>query len=247
MATTTVQLNQILAVEKGVKATAASELAAAQQALGNSARLSGISRTYRPKEDDGETLPPESTRVQVRAKDVLTGIRSSLSRLFDVTLTKDVTNGSAKSDVVVDGTTIAKDVPATTLIFLEKQLAEFGAFVARLPVLDPAETWSYDDASDAFRTTTTETARTKKIPRNHVLSEATDKHPAQVQVYTEDVVAGYWATTKFSGALPQKDVTALAQRVAKLAEAVKVAREQANTVPVTDQRIGESVFAYLLG
>jgi hypothetical protein len=247
VATTTVQLNQVLAVEKGVKATAASELAAAQQALANSARLSGISRTYRPRDEEGEALPAESTRVQVRAKDILTGLRSALSRLFDVTLTKDVTNGTAKADVFVDGQLIAAAVPATTLIFLEKQLAEFAAFVARLPVLDPSETWTYDDTSDAFRTITTETARAKKIPRNHVLAEATEKHPAQVQVYMEDIVAGYWATTKFSGALPQKDVTALAQRVAKLAEAVKVAREQANTAAVADAKIGEAVFSYLLG
>lgn len=245
MATTT-QLNQILAVEKGVKTTATAELAAAQQALGNAGRLSGIARSYRAKEDDGENLPPESTRVQVRAKDVLAGVGRALSRLFDVTATKDVTNGTAKADVVIDGNVVVKAVPATTLIFLEKQLAEFGAFVSRLPVLDPAESWNYDTTSDAYATDPVETARTKKIPRNHVVAEATREHPAQVQVYTEDVVAGYWKTVKFSGALPQAEVTALAQRVAKLSEAVKVAREQANTAAVVDARIGESLFAYLL-
>ena len=246
MATTT-QLNQILAVEKGVKVRAATDFGAAVQNLNKAPLLSGISRTYRAKADDGDHLPAESTRVQVRAKDVLAGLRASLTRLFDVTLTKDVTNGIARADVVVDGTVIVKDIPATTLIFLERQLAELTTFIAKIPVLDPAERWNYDAATDAYATEPTETARTKKIPRNHVMAEATDKHPAQVSVYTEDVVEGYWTTVKFSGALPQAEATDLLQRAIKLAEAVKVAREKANTATVTDRRIGDAVFAYLLG
>ena len=47
-----------------------------------------------------------------------------------------------------------------------------------------------------------QTLRTKKVPRNHVKAEATEKHPAQVEVYYEDVAVGYWTTVKFSGALP---------------------------------------------
>jgi hypothetical protein len=35
-----------------------------------------------------------------------------------------------------------------------------------------------------------------------VKAEATEKHPAQVEVYHEDVVVGQWKTVKFSGALP---------------------------------------------
>lgn len=241
------QLNQLLAIEKGVKARALEELVAAGQSVNKGPLLSGISRAYQPKDEDGEQLPPESTRVQVKAKDVLIGLRGAMTRLFDVTLTKDITNGVARADVVVDGDTIALDVPATSLIFLEKQLTDLQAFIARLPVLDPADQWSYDANADTFATEPTRTARTKKVPRNHVLAEATAQHPAQVQVFTEDVVVGYWNTVKFSGALPQAEVTGLTRRVVKLVEAVKAARERANTVAVIDREIGEAMFGYILG
>lgn len=65
------KLNQIIAVEKGVKAKSHQDLTAAHQGLQKPALLSGIARTYQPKDEEGEQLPPESTRVQVRAEDVL--------------------------------------------------------------------------------------------------------------------------------------------------------------------------------
>jgi len=240
------QLNQIVALEKGVKSRAQADFAAAGGQLQKAPLLSGISRTYKPKDDEGEQLPAESTRVQLRATEVLADVRRALTRLFDVVLTKDSANGDAKASIVVDGTTIAADVPVTYLLFLEKQLADLQNFVAKLPVLDAAEAWSFDEATDTYATAPTQTTRSKKVPRNHVKAEATEKHPAQVEMYFEDVLVGYWTTVKFSGALPQARINELKSRVVKLSEAVKVAREQANAVTVTDQKIGDRIFDYLL-
>src|SRR3954454_16715354 len=97
------RLNQIIAVERGVKSRSFSELTEAHHALQKPALLAGISRTYQPKDEEGETLPPESTKVQVKAEEMLEGTAAILTRLFDVTATKDWTNCVAKSDVVVDG------------------------------------------------------------------------------------------------------------------------------------------------
>ena len=65
------KLNQIIAVEKGVKSRTQADLAAVQHGLTKPALLAGLSRTYQPKDEEGEQLPPESTRVQVKAEDVL--------------------------------------------------------------------------------------------------------------------------------------------------------------------------------
>ena len=241
------QLNQIIALEKGVKSRTHADVTAAHHQLQKAALLSGISRTYKPKDEEGEQLPPESTRVQVRAAEVLKDVQVALTRLFDVTLTKDTGNCVAKADIVVDGTVLAAEVPVTYLLFLEKQLTDLHTFVGKLPVLDPADTWAYDEASDAYATAPTQTTRSKKVPRNHVKAEATEKHPAQVEMYFEDVLVGYWTTMKFSGALPQARVNELKARVVKLAEAVKVARESANSTPVTDQKIGDRILGYLFG
>lgn len=245
MATT--KLNQIIAVEKGVKAKAQQDLAAAHHGLQKPALLAGIARTYQPKDEEGEQLPPESTLVQVKAEDVLRDTAKTLTRLFDVTATKDWANCTARADVTVDGRVLVSQAPVAYLLFLEKQLTDIAGFLRKLPVLDAAESWSQDPSTDAWKTEPVRTVRTKKVPRNHVKAEATDKHPAQVEVYYEDIPVGYWTTVKFSGALPARRVNEMLERVDKLQQAVKFAREEANSAEVTDQRVGDAVFGYLFG
>lgn len=239
------KLNQIVAIEKGVKSQAHQDLTAAHQRIQKADLLAGIARTYQPIDEEGEHLPPESKLVQVRTREVIADVKAALARLFDVTATKDVTNCSAKADLVVDGQTLAKDLPVTYLLFLEKQLAELKTFVSKLPTLDPAETWSFDETRDCYATAPAQTVRTKKVPRNHVLAPATDKHPAQVQMYTEDVVVGRWTTTKFSGALPAREVSDMLARLGRLLEAVQQAREAANLAAVVDVNPGAAILGYL--
>jgi hypothetical protein len=240
------KLNQIIAVEKGVKSRSFQELTEAHHVLQKPTLLAGISRTYRPKDEEGEQLPPESTRVQIKSEEVVRQTASILTKLFDVTATKDWANCIAKADVVVEGRTLIKDVPITYLLFLEKQLVDLHTFIKKLPVLDASETWAFDASADCWATEPVQTVRTKKIPRNHVKAEATDKHPAQVEVYYEDVTVGYWRTLKFSGAMPAKRVNELLERIEKLQQAIKYAREEANNAEVTDQKLGERVFEFLL-
>lgn len=239
------RLNQIVAIEKGVKSRSVQELTAAHHALQKSVLLSGISRTYRPKDEEGEQLPPEATKVQVKANDALIATAGILTQLFDVTATKDWANCDARADVIVEGKALIKQAPVTYLLFLEKQLVDILTFVRKLPVLDAAETWAFDTAADTYATEPVQTTRTKKIPRNHVKAEATDKHPAQVELYYEDATVGYWRTVKFSGALPAQRVNELIVRVEALQHAVKYAREEANNLSVEDISVGQAVFGYL--
>ena len=239
------KLNQIIAVEKGIKSRSFQELTEAHQQLQKPAVLSGISRTYRPKDEEGETLPPESTKVQIKSEEVIRATIESLTKLFDITSTKDWTNVKARADIVVDGVALLSQVPITYILFLEKQLTDMHTFIKKLPVLDASETWVFDSAADCWATEPVQTLRTKKVPRNHVKAEATEKHPAQVDVYYEDVTVGFWRTVKFSGALQAKRVNELLERVERLQQAVKFAREAANNTEAEDQKVGERFFNYL--
>lgn len=242
------KLNQIIAIEKGTKSKTSRDLTDAHHALQKQALLSGITRTYQPlDEEKGEKFPSETTKVQVNADDLIRRTSEVLTELFDVTATKDEANCNARADVVVNGKTLLTKVPVTTLLFLEKQLTDIFTFVKKLPVLDPSEEWHYDSTTGVQATLPMQTVKTKKIPRNHVKADATDKHPAQVELYYEDVVVGNWKTIKFSGALPQSRVNELLTRVALLQKAVKFAREEANGVEVTSKSMGKEVFGYLFG
>jgi hypothetical protein len=241
------QLHQLLAVRDGARSQAEKAVTRAYHTIQKAEPLSGIQRTHERRFEEDAELPGEYKHVQVKAQTVAADFAKAMTRLLDVTAAVDYTNQHATADVVLaDGTTVIVSAPAIFLIFLEKQLVDVRTFVEKLPVLDPAIEWNEPTAPDQpYRSREVKTASTKKVMRNHVLAEATDRHPAQVQPYQEDVVSGWWSTVKLSGALPAATVAAMKDRVNALIDAVKVARGEANTTEVTDPKPGAAVFAYL--
>lgn len=239
------KLNQVIAVVAGKKTKAKDTLTAAYHKIQKAELFSGISKTYRPKDEDGDQLPSESKSIQTKVGDLISEVCDSLTDMFNVVATQDWANCQAKADVSVNGKMIVKGVPVTHLLFLEKQLTDLNTFVGKLPVLDPSESWEYNETSDYYATIPSETARTKKTPRNHIKYEATKEHPAQVEMYYEDVVAGYWKTIKFSGAIPAKKKNEISERVKLLHEAVVKAREEANSIEATPITIGKPILDFV--
>jgi hypothetical protein len=241
------KLNQIIAITAGKKSQAHKTITEAYQNLQKTGQLEGISRTYKPKDDEGEQQPPEKKLVQLKVRDAIQSVVVALTELFDVVTTQDHANCLARANVAVDGVTVLKDVPVTTLLFLEKQLVDIHTFVEKLPTLDPGEAWSYNPDVDHYASESYQTTKTKKVMKNHVKAEATKEHPAQVETYTEDVIVGYWTTVKFSGAIPAKEKNEMLDRVRKLQEAVKSAREEANGREVESKKIGSAVLQFIFG
>lgn len=239
--------NQIVAVEKSVKAASYKKFTETHKRTMKPALLSGIARSYRPKDEDGDHYPAESTKVQVRIEDSLQEVAKALTKTFDIILTKDTGNCIATADVVVDAEVILENVPVTYLLFLEKQLNDLSTFIEKLPILDPSESWQYSDANACWATTPVDTTKTKNVLKNHEKSPATKEHPAQVTTFQDTVLIGYWTTTKFSGALPATRKSELEDRLQKLQQAVKKAREKANGTEIEHQKAGEAFFGYLFG
>ena len=240
------KLSQIVAVEPTVKKEADRELTNLYHALQKSDLLQGISRTYRKINDDDPDLPGESKMPQVSIASVLSSVAEQWTRMIDVTATKDWANQSASADVKIDGTTIIASAPVPFLLWMEKQLTDLRTILGKIQTLDPTVEWEYDPNVGSYKSETVTTTRATKIKRNHVLAEATDKHPAQVQVFEEDKIVGYWDTVKFSGALPADKLKLLLERVTELQIAVKTAREEANASDVTQQKVGAKIFDFLL-
>jgi hypothetical protein len=61
----------------------------------------------------------------------------------------------------------------------------------------------------------------------------------------EDVWVGTWTTTKFSGAIPAAVRNAMLDRLRKLLDAVKSAREEANGLEVKPQKIGATMLGWI--
>lgn len=241
------KLNQIVAIVTGKKTRAQKSLTEIYKRLQKDALFEGIARTYTPTDEDGEKQPAEKKNVQYKTRDAIQEARDTLLELFDATATQDYGNCNARADVTVDDRVILEQVPVTYLMFLEKQLTDLHTFVQSIPLLDAAESWQWDENSDCYVTEPAVSNRTKKVPRSYVLYEATEKHPAQVEMYHEDVTVGQWKTIKFSSALAAQEKNEMTQRVRRLQEAVKFAREEANSMEVDRVQLGNKVFDFVFG
>jgi hypothetical protein len=239
------KLNQILAIEKGKKTILHDEITALHKATQKGQLLTGHHKTFVPSDTDGETFPDERQHVQHRAKEVIEQVTERLTALMDVTATKDWANCSARADVIVGGEVFLENVPVTYLLFLTKELNDLHTFVNKMVELDAAEEWTLDPNSHLFRSAPIKTHKTKKLQKPIVLYDATPEHPAQCQIVTEDVVIGHWTTTKFSGAIPRPDKKDMLDRIRVLQEAVKFAKEQANSIEAPDQKVGRKVLDYV--
>jgi hypothetical protein len=239
------KLNQIIAVTAGKKTKTAETLTETYKKVQKNELFQGINRTYRPLNDGDETKPAENKLVQYNVNDAVVDFSSAIGELLDVVYTQDKANCQAKANIEVDGTVLAKDVPVTHLLFLEKQLTDIRTFVNHLPVLDPSENWKFDSNKNTWVTDVSKTNATKKVYKNHEKAPATEKHPAQVEVYTEDIKVGEWDTVKFSGAIPVKQKKDTLKRVEKLLDAIKSAREAANSMDVTHEKISSNILDFV--
>lgn len=238
-------LHQLLALREGKKTALNRVITNVYHKFQKTDTFNGRIRTYRPIEDGGVQLPSESQKVLDRASDLVTLAEDAWAQLIDITASVDATNATAKADVIVDGVTILTGVPATTLLWLEKQLVDMVTLWSKQSPLDPARDWSWDDTTLTWRSEPVETIRNDKKMENHVKAAATDKHPAQVEVFTVDRPAGVWTTVSLSGLHPVQTLTDVLRRLSKLLDAVKVAREEANRVDAVHMNLGAQIFAYL--
>jgi hypothetical protein len=240
------KLHQVLAIEGTIRADALRRLTDLHRASQKPDPMTGLARTYAPRAEDGYPYPGEAKKVQFTAREAVADLEPVLARLLDVTLARDEANTRATASVVIDGQVILEEVPATYLLWLEKQLATVRTFFEKLPVLDPAEAWTWDPHLEHYVSEPVQTAKTKKVPRAFTKAEATDRHPAQVDVFQEDVPEGTWTLRKFSGALPASRKSQLLDRATALLHAVKYARQQANETEARPLSAAAPVFGYLL-
>jgi hypothetical protein len=253
------KLHQVIAIARGVAAESERDLGQVLSIIavgGESDPLTGTERVYDPVEADGEQFPPVSRRVQVTIPELLELTQKSLTRLFDVQYTREFGNTFARADVVLDGVTLLSDVPAGYLLFLETQIAMLvSKLVDKLPQLNPAVAW--DDADDPTlprgvrKAAPRKTHRAGRVKQVQVLSPNmvidNKSFPGNFVPYETEKVVGYWTEVRTSGQLPAREVQEMHRRGMKLLEAVRFAREQANTAEVEDKQAGDVVLGYLFG
>jgi hypothetical protein len=234
---------EIVAVASGIKSRTQKNVTELYKLLQRDV-FGGLSRTYTPKMDDGDQYPAEHKKLEATVKPIVIRASTEWERLIDVIVTQDTGNSLASANIEIDGKVLAENVPAVTLIFLEKHFQDIRSFVGRLPTLDPTKHWEFSEDADAY-TASRESVKTKKTIKHKVVVQPTDKHPAQVVTDTIDEVEGTWKITEFSGAIPETKKRETIEQVDKLLDAIKIAREKANATEIKQIKVAKGMLDFV--
>jgi len=213
----------------------------------------GLISTYKPDKEEEQNQVLDDKHIVETVQSKLDYTQGAIIRLLDFNLQKEVTNTKAKSDLVIEDNdgkevTIAQGIPATMLLNLEKRMLKVRDLYNAIPTCDPAKVWEKDDNEGIYRAQTPETKiKTKKTPTSYVKAEATEKHPAQIEFWFEDVRVGIVETVHKTGRLTPAEKSNLLDRIDILIRGIKKSRQKANDFDIENVKIGKKLFNYIHG
>jgi hypothetical protein len=190
---------------------------------------------FTPNAEGERTVTEAQSDIQTTVDKELKWVTDHLTNSLDASYQVAETNTQARADIILtDGTIVAKNVPATALLELEKRVSEIADLLKNIPTLDPAKGFSPDTArgDGYFQAREVTKGRTKKVNKPIVLYDATENHPAQTQIVTEDVEVGKIQEQEWSSLFTPAKKSALINKAEVLERAVRQARSRANEQPV---------------
>ena len=245
------KLHELLSVEGDLSATSERILSEATDTFSNkSDRFNGHYRTLTMLDESrsGENAEDEK-RVETTVGDKLKYVDRTVTKYYDALFQKECANQQATANLVVDGETIAEDVPATFLLGMETRLKRFRNVLEAIPTLRPGLAWEKapEMGSGILKAPAATAFKTEKFTDSRVLYEATENHPAQIDTWTADRNVGRVELEHRSGMISPAEKSRLIARADELIRAVKRARQRANLTEVDkDRKIGRKIFDFIL-
>lgn len=206
--------------------------------------------TFEPLEDGALPVKEEVLDLETTVGKELDWITDHVARSLDVSFQVAVANTQAKADVVLeDGSILLKAIPVASLLELEKRVNEVRELIAAIPTLDPAKGFKPDaqKGKGIFVAREVVRQRTQKVQVPLVLSPATEKFAANVQLISKDVPIGAVKTQEWSSRITTAEKAGMLDRVESVARAIKKARSRANETDVDtgNLRIGNTLLKYV--
>jgi hypothetical protein len=214
---------------------------------GHSKRLQMIEAT--PENENLEDEAAEEKPVITTVYDTLEFALRMFVRSEDLQCQKNCTNRIATGTVEWQGQAFLEELPIDELLGLEDRLAKLRALLAEMPTQDASRQWKrapnlgnhvYEIEHPEYAT------KTKKTPVPIELSKATEQHPANVQLISEDVVVGKFKNIKRTGAATAWQKSEVLMRIDELIIEIKKARQRANETQTVDRKIGFEIVRLLL-
>jgi len=253
------ELHEVLAVQGDLEANARRVLEEGKDTFNNRENLfegrDRILKMFDEKDQNLEGAHAEHQEIATTVGAKLKYVQKPIGKHWDCLLQKESTNQNAKADVVIGKTVIAKDVPAGALVAFERELKEYRALLETIKTLAPNKKWVKDNdliAADGSKGIYRDDFKDKKLKtiqtiQHKVLVPPTEKHPAQLEKWKENVPVGEFTEERFSSKITPAEKSKLLAKVSALISAVKKARMRANKETVVKTAVSKSFFSFIHG
>ena len=248
------QLHEILAVEDSLGTTAKNAIDEATTTFSKRVHLfTGFTIEEKPISVDAESgrsdyvpKPKEEKKVTDTVANKLSYVFNTVAKHMDLLLQKEMTNQNATADLVVGGTTVATNVPATALLAFESKLRAIRTMIAHVPTYDESQGWS-KAGPHKWAANPEETLVTRKKRVHQIVVPATEHHPAQFDNWDDTVVVGKKVKIVQTGLISPTEKSQLLSRVDVLQRACRKARTRANQQEVdTKIKVGKIITKLIL-
>lgn len=244
------QLHEVLAVEDSLKKVANKLTLESKKTLNKDNLFMGQTRSLKMFDQDLEHLNTTThLKLETTVSENLDYTLKAIAKYWDAVAQKDKANQVATADVIVDSVLILKDVPATTLLGLETKLNELRPLLEAIPTLPPGIEWIENPDAEKANVYKTKVPiiqqKSEKEIEAKVLYAATKEHPAQVKEYTVNKVVGNYETVQQCGMVSSHTKAILISRLESMQNAVKQARQRANTAKVEPVKVAGNIFDYI--
>lgn len=249
------KLHELLAAEGNLETQAIQTTSDLKNTFEKKRHLFEEKRTLFTPSEEGQQQKVESqSDIQSTVRKELAWVGEHIVKAVDASYRVSETNTLARADIVLeDGGILASQVPATTLLELEKRLNDWIlSLVKTIPTLDPAKGFRSDDArtnqtqGKIYKAREVTKTRTRKDAKVIVKYDATKEHPAQTELFVVDVPIGTISEEEWSGLITPGEKAEMLDRADKLIRAVRCARSRANDQEVnTKLKIGATLVAYV--
>lgn len=207
-------------------------------------------KSFTSSEENAPTIVEEQLDIQSTVRDEIEWVSKPLAKAVDAGYQIDLANTAAKADIKTeDGDILAKDIPATTLLWLEKRIAEWKELIAAIPTLDPAKGFQPDPEHGHGHYKARDVVKQRKVKTKklYVKYQATKEHPAQTELVDEDVPIGSILEQEWSGLITPAKKADLLDRVETLYRAVTKARSKANdhSIDTEANKLGKELLDFV--
>lgn len=243
------KLHAILAAEKGVTNQAESILAETTKKFKNKNEYYlGYTRTLQMFAEGDAARAAEAAAFE--HKEVVTNVHDTLEYALGVwanaeNLQFDKNLGNQRAQATIEFTYTNErgqedtlripDVPIDELMGLEKRLTKIRELFKEIPTLDASKQWQPAEGASRFvmeQKHPTITVKNIKVPKVLTKSAASEKHPAQTEVYYVEEPEGKVIQTWRSGAVTAIRKAEMIDRVDGLISAIRQVRSKANEVEI---------------